>query len=199
MNAWNDRLNKLTGKTRFVVSRIFIHLKGPEVPPLLGVLNRAAQNAIDNDGDLYVLGQSLTEVCESLLQRESSWMSASNEGEAVWSEEEASEYLNELFTDSSSRYLSEVGEGTEEDAEALKIPMTTNLVIMITIACEGEVPQLETDLAETSALRAALRQLIALQTQSRFRAIQLNFSPDQIGYVLTDDHMMEQFPELIPL
>jgi uncharacterized membrane protein len=199
MNAWNDRLNKLTGKTRFVVSRIFIHLKGPEVPPLLGVLNRAAQNAIDNDGDLYVLGQSLTEVCESLLQRESSWMSASNEGEAVWSEEEASEYLNELFTDSSSRYLSEVGEGTEDDAEALKIPMTTNLVIMITIACEGEVPQLETDLAETSALRTALRQLIALQTQSRFRAIQLNFSPDQIGYVLTDDHMMEQFPELIPL
>jgi uncharacterized membrane protein len=199
MNAWNDRLNKLTGKTRFVVSRIFIHLKGPEVPPLLGVLNRAAQNAIDNDGDLYVLGQSLTEVCESLLQRESSWMSASNEGEAVWSEEEASEYLNELFTDSSSRYLSEVGEGTEDDAESLKIPMTTNLVIMITIACEGEVPQLETDLAETSALRTALRQLIALQTQSRFRAIQLNFSPDQIGYVLTDDHMMEQFPELIPL
>jgi uncharacterized membrane protein len=199
MNAWNDRLNKLTGKTRFVVSRIFIHLKGPEVPPLLGVLNRAAQNAIDNDGDLYVLGQSLTEVCENLLQRESSWMSASNEGEAVWSEEEASEYLNELFTDSTSRYLSEVGEGTDDDAESLKIPMTSNLVIMITIACEGEVPQLESDLAETSALRAALRQLITLQTQSRFRAIQLNFSPDQIGYVLTDDHLMQQFPELIPL
>jgi hypothetical protein len=199
MNAWNDRLNKLTGKTRFVVSRIFIHLKGPEVPPLLGVLNRTAQNAIDNDGDLYILGQSLTEVCENLLQRESSWMSASNEGEAVWSEEEASEYLNELFTDSTSRYLSEVGEGTDDDAEALKIPMTSNLVIMMTIACEGEVPQLETDLAETSALRSALRQLITLQTQSRFRAIQLNFSPDQIGYVLTDDHLMQQFPELIPL
>jgi uncharacterized membrane protein len=199
MNAWNDRLNKLTGKTRFVVSRIFIHLKGPDVPPLLGVLNRAAQDAIDNDGDLYILGQSLTEICENLLQRESSWMSASNEGDAVWSEEEASEYLNELFTDSTSRYLSEVEDGTDRDADALKIPMTTNLVIMLTIACEGEVPQLETDLADVSALRQALKQLIALQTQSRFRAIQLNFSPDQIGYVLTDDHLMQQFPELIPL
>ncbi len=199
MNAWNDRLNKLTGKTRFVVSRIFIHLKGNDVPTLLGVLNRAAQDAIDNDGDLYVLGQSLTEICENLLQRESSWMSASNEGEAVWSEEEASDYLNELFTDSTSRYLSEVEGGSDEDTEALKIPMTSNLVIMLTIACEGEVPQLETDLSEVSALKQALRQLIALQAQSRFRAIQINFSPDQIGYVLTDDHLMQQFPELIPL
>ena len=200
MNAWNDRLNKLTGKTRFVVSRILIHLKGPDVPTLLGVMNRAAQDAIDNDGDLYVLGQSLVEICENLLQRESSWMSASNEGEVLWSEEEASEYLNELFTDSTSRYLSDVGEETDApDDAALKIPMTSNLVVMITIACEGEVPQLEADLADISALKQALSQLCTLQSQDRFRAIQLNFSPDQIGYVLTDDHVLQQFPELIPL
>ena len=203
MNAWNDRLNKLTGKTRFVVSRILIHLKGPEVPTLLGVMNRAAQEAIDNDGDLYVLGKSLAEICQDLLQRESSWMSASNEGEVLWSEEEASEYLNELFTDSTSRYLSDVGEdssdGNSSDDAALKIPMTSNLVVMITIACEGEVPQLEADLADISALKSALSQLCSLQAQDRFRAIQLNFSPDQIGYVLTDDHVLQQFPELIPL
>ena len=203
MNAWNDRLNKLTGKTRFVVSRILIHLKGPEVPTLLGVMNRAAQEAIDNDGDLYVLGKSLAEICQDLLQRESSWMSASNEGEVLWSEEEASEYLNELFTDSTSRYLSDIGDdspdGNSSDDAALKIPMTSNLVVIITIACEGEVPQLEADLADISALKSALSQLCALQTQDRFRAIQLNFSPDQIGYVLTDDHVLQQFPELIPL
>ncbi len=200
MNAWNDRLNKLTGKTRFVVSRILIHLKGPDVPTLLGVMNRAAQNAIDSDGDLYVLGQSLVEICENLLQRESSWMAASNEGEVLWSEEEASEYLNELFTDSTSRYLSDVGEEADApDDAALKIPMTSNLVVMITIACEGEVPQLEADLADISALKQALSQLCTLQSQDRFRAIQLNFSPDQIGYVLTDDHVLQQFPELIPL
>lgn len=200
MNAWNDRLNKLTGKPRFVVSRILIHLKGPEVPTLLGVMNRAAQDAIDNDGDLYVLGRSLTEICENLLQRESSWLSACNEGEVLWSEEEASEYLNELFTDSTSRYLSDVGEESNSpDDSALKIPMTSNLVVMITIACEGEVPQLEADLADISALKNALSQLCALQSQDRFRAIQLNFSPDQIGYVLTDDHVLQQFPELIPL
>ena len=201
MNAWNDRLNKLTGKTRFVVSRILIHLKGPEVPTLLGVMNRAAQDAIDNNGDLYVLGQSLVEICENLLQRESSWLAASNEGEVLWSEEEASEYLNELFTDSTSRYLSDAGEERDslDDSEALKIPMTSNLVVMITIACEGDVPKLEADLADISALKQALSQLCTLQSKDRFRAIQLNFSPDQIGYVLTDDHVLQQFPELIPL
>lgn len=201
MNAWNDRLNKLTGKTRFIVSRILIHLKGPEVPTLLGVMNRAAQNAIDSDGDLYVLGQSLVEICESLLQRESSWIAASNEGEVLWSEEEASEYLNELFTDSTSRYLSDAGDERDfpGDSEALKIPITSNLVVMISIACEGEVPQLEADLADISALKQALSQLCTLQSQDRFRSIQLNFSPDQIGYVLTDDHVLQQFPELIPL
>ena len=201
MNDWNDRLNKLTGKTRFVVSRILIHLKGPEVPTLLGVMNRAAQDAIDNNGDLYVLGQSLVEICENLLQRESSWLAASNEGEVLWSEEEASEYLNELFTDSTSRYLSDAGEERDslDDSEALKIPMTSNLVVMITIACEGDVPKLEADLADISALKQALSQLCTLQSQDRFRAIQLNFSPDQIGYVLTDDHVLQQFPELIPL
>ena len=60
-------------------------------------------------------------------------------------------------------------------------------------------PQLEDDLADISALKKALSQLCTLQSQDRFRAIQLNFSPDQIGYVLTDDHVLQQFPELIPL
>ncbi len=47
MNAWGDRLNKLTGKTRYVVCRIFVHLAGDDIAPLLGVLNSAGRNAID--------------------------------------------------------------------------------------------------------------------------------------------------------
>lgn len=198
MNAWNDRFKQFTGKKRFVVSRIFLHLKGDEVPPMLGVLNRMTQAAIDNGGDLYVMGESLVKVCESLLQRESNWMSASNEGEVLWSEEEASDYLNELFTDSSRRYFSEIDETGQPD-DALTIPMTSNLVVMITICVEGEVPTLETDLSNVTALRQALTQLCNLQQQERFRAVQLNYSPDQIGYTLDDDQVLQQFPELIPL
>ena len=49
MSSW---LNRMTGRTRFVVCRLFLHLAGQEVAPLLGVLNRAARQAIDSDGDL---------------------------------------------------------------------------------------------------------------------------------------------------
>ena len=53
MGSWQDRLNKFTGKTRFVVSRLFIHLTGSEVTPLLGVLNKAAREAVGSEGDLH--------------------------------------------------------------------------------------------------------------------------------------------------
>ncbi len=198
MSAWTDRFNSLTGKKRLVVSRIFVALTGNESTTLLGALNRAAQVAIDSDGDLEVMGESLVEICESLLQRETSWESSHNEGDVFWSEEEASQYLNELFTDSSRRYFSEMDE-TPDDGEPLSIPMTQNVVVMMTLAIEGEVPDLETDLSNIQALRQALSQICNLQAQRRLRAIQVHFSPDQMGCVLTSDHLMQQFPELIPL
>jgi hypothetical protein len=198
MSAWTDRFNSLTGKKRLVVSRIFVALTGNESTTLLGVLNRAAQIAIDADGDLEVMGESLVEICESLLQRETSWESSHNEGDVFWSEEAASQYLNELFTDSSRRYFSEMDE-TPNDDQPLSIPMTQNVVVMMTLAIEGEVPDLESDLSNIQALRQALSQICNLQSQRRLRAIQVNFSPDQMGCVLTSDHLMQQFPELIPL
>ena len=36
------------------------------------------------------------------------WQSAGNEGDVVWDEGEAGDYVNELFTDSAQRYLSEI-------------------------------------------------------------------------------------------
>jgi hypothetical protein len=198
MSAWTDRFNSLTGKKRLVVSRIFVALTGNESTTLLGVLNRAAQVAIDSDGDLDIMGESLVEICESLLQRETSWESSHNEGDVFWSEEEASQYLNELFTDSSRRYFSEM-DALPDDDQPLSIPMTQNVVVMMTLAIEGEVPDLEADLSNIQALRQALSQICNLQSQRRLRAIQVNFSPDQMGVVLTSDHLMQQFPELIPL
>ena len=45
MASWRDRISKFSGKTRFVVSRVFIHLSGAEIAPMLGVLNRVAQRS----------------------------------------------------------------------------------------------------------------------------------------------------------
>jgi hypothetical protein len=201
MNSWRDRLNQLGGRTRYVVSRIFIHLSGNEVAPLLGVLNRAAREAIDAEGDLEVIGEGLVEICQSLLQYDTYWQSAANEGDVFWNEGEAGDYVTELFTDSAQRYLSEpdFSEPPPGQDELLSLPVTRNLIVMITVAFTGEVPELETDLANLSALKAALKALINLHYQGRLEAIQVHFSPAQLGDELTNDQLLLNFPELVPL
>ena len=127
------------------------------------------------------------------------WQSAGNEGDVVWDEGEAGDYVNELFTDSAQRYLS--GMETEEVAEdePLSLPPTRNLVIMLTIAAEGESPDLENNLADVEALEYGLKALINLHYQEKLRAIQIHFSPAKLGDELDNDQLIANFPELIPL
>ncbi len=200
MTSWRDRISKFSGKTRFVVSRIFIHLAGDEIAPLLGVLNRVAREAIESEGDLEVLGEGLVSVCQNLLQMSTYWQSAGNEGDVIWDEGEAGDYVNELFTDSAQRYLSEVdtSQVIDED-ELLSLPVTRNLVIMITVAFEGESPDLENNLADVEALESGLKALINLHYQERLRAIQIHFSPAKLGDELNGEQLLLNFPELIPL
>ncbi|MBW4481752.1 MAG: DUF1517 domain-containing protein [Tildeniella torsiva UHER 1998/13D] len=193
-----DRFNRLSGQTRFVVCRIFVHLSGREVAPLLGVLNRAAREVVSAEGDMQVLGEQLVRVCESLLEYETFWQSAANEGDVLWDEGKAGDYVSELFTDSAGRY----GSATDVDSnssEDFAIPMTQNVVVMLTVALEGEVPELEDNLADVNALRAGLKALIDLNYRETLRAIQIHFSPAQLGDELTSDQLIESFPELIPL
>ncbi len=201
MNSWRDRFNQATGRTRFVVCRFFIHLAGAEVAPILGVVNRAAREAIDADGDLKVLGEGLVEICQNLLQYDTYWQSAANEGNVFWNEGEAGDYVTELFTDSAQRYLSEpdFSEAPSRQDRPLSLPVTHNVIVMITVAYVGEVPELESDLASLDALKTGLKALINLHYQEKLQAIQVHFSPAQLGDELTDEQVLVNFPELIPL
>ncbi|WOD37270.1 DUF1517 domain-containing protein [Nodosilinea sp. E11] len=192
------RFNQLSGQTRFVVCRIFVHLSGREIAPLLGVLNQAAREVIDSEGDMQVLGKQLVRVCESLLEYETFWQSAANEGDVVWDEGEAGDYVSELFTDSAGRYGSAI-DLDSNGSEDFAIPMTQNVVVMLAVAFEGEVPELESSLADITALKAGLKSLIDLNYRGTLRAIQIHFSPAQLGDELTSDQLIESFPELIPL
>lgn len=200
MNSWRDRINRLGGRTRYVVCRLLIHLAGQEVAPLLGVLNRTAREAVESEGDLGVLGEGLVDICQALLQHDIYWQSAANEGDVFWNEGEAGDYVNELFTDSAQRYLSEPDFDQPLGADKpLSFPVTPNLVVMITVAYTGEVPELETDLAQMDALKAGLKAMINLHYQDRLEAIQVHFSPAQFGDELTNDQLLVNFPELVPL
>lgn len=197
MNSWRDRLNRMGGKTRFAVCRIFVQLTGQEVAPLLGILNQAARDAIEADGDLPRLGEGLADICQSLLQYDLYWRAAANEGDVFWDEGEAGDYVTDLFTDSAQRYGVDLPGAAEDDL--LTLPVTQNLVVILTAAYEGEVPAIETDLADLSALREGLKALISLNYNQNLRAVQVHFSPAQLGDILTTEQLIVNFPELIPL
>ncbi|AFZ49811.1 DUF1517 domain-containing protein [Dactylococcopsis salina] len=200
MAGWRDRVEKLRGRTRFVVLRVMLHLSGEDAPPQLGVFNRVAQSAIEAEGDLQVMGEGLVEICESLLRTPSSWQSVANEGDVFWDEGEASDYVNELFTDSAQRYLSDtVADNGDEEDETLSLPISRNVVLMLTVAYTGEMESLETDLSDIEVLENAFKDLINLHYNDRLRAIQIHFSPAHFGDELTNDQVIENFPELVPL
>lgn len=194
-----DQFNKMTGKTRFVVSRLFVHLVGEEVTPLLGVLNRAAIESLDAEGDLDILGEQLVNVCKSLLQYDTYWRSVFNEGDIFWEEGLAGDYFNQLFTDSAARYNSNFNPDYLPEDELLSLPPTGNLIVMLAIAFEGEDINIETDLASISAARKGLKSMIDLHYNGQLRGVSIQFSPAEFGDELTDEQVLLNFPELIPL
>lgn len=195
-----DTFNRMIGRSRYVVCRIMLHLGGGEVAPILGVLNRAGRRAIDVEGDVEILGEGLVEICQTLLQYDEYWLSAANEGDVFWTEGEAGDFVNDLFTDSAQRYLSEPAyDSYSRVNEPLSIPVTRNVVVMITVAYEGEVPELETDLSNIQALKDGFKAMINLHYKHKLRAVQVHFSPAQLGDELTSDQLLQHYPELIPL
>ncbi|MFO5474726.1 MAG: DUF1517 domain-containing protein, partial [Dolichospermum sp.] len=126
-----DTFNRMIGKTRYVVCRLFLHLGGSNVAPILGVLNRAAREAIDADGDIEVLGEELAQLCQNLLQYDEYWLSAANEGDVFWDEGETGNYVNELFTDSAQRYGANLDFSSTYSNQHLSLPATRNVIVMI--------------------------------------------------------------------
>jgi uncharacterized membrane protein len=194
-----DRFNQFAGRTRLVVCRVFLHLAGDDISPLLDELNQVGEAAIDNEGDLDVLGEGLVDICTSLLRYENDWIAAANEGDVVWDEGEADDYVNQLFMDAAQRYVSGADEDAAIEDDILSTPPVQNIVVMLTIACEGEVPTLETDLAQVATMKQGLQSLASLHSQRRLRAIQIHYAPAAYGDILTSDQVLENFPELVPL
>jgi uncharacterized membrane protein len=54
-------------------------------------------------------------------------------------------------------------------------------------------------LSDVGRMRMALKTIINLHYQNRLEAVQIHFSPAQLGDQLSDDQVLQNFPELMPL
>jgi uncharacterized membrane protein len=70
---------------------------------------------------------------------------------------------------------------------------------MITVAFTGEDDTIQANLADVGRMRMALKTIINLHYQNRLEAVQVHFSPAQLGDQLSDDQVLQNFPELMPL
>lgn len=199
MASLRDSFNSLTGKSRFVVSRLFVQLTGTGLGPLWGQLQQFQVEANRTDGDLDIMGEGLISLCEALSRRSIEWTAAANEGEIFWSEGEAADYINELFMDSAARYVLEEDEEASNDQPTLSLSSIQTLVVSIAWAYKGEVPDLETNLASVDALQRAFTALPNLHFNHSLEALQVHFCPFRLEHVLTSEQLLEFFPELAPL
>jgi hypothetical protein len=194
-----DSFNSLTGKSRFVVSRLFIQLAGTGFGPLWGQLQQFQVEANRSDGDLDIMGEGLVSLCEALSRRSIEWTAAANEGEVFWDEGEAADYINELFMDSAARYVLEEDEEPSGDQSTLTLSGVQTLVVSIAWAYIGEIPDLEANLADVEALKRALIALPNLHFSHQLEALQVHFCPVRPEYPLSPDQLLEYFPELSPI
>lgn len=182
-------------RKRFVVTRIFIHLRGNGVAPLLGTLNQAIRAEED------AMGTGLVDACQAILDFDRYWYAAANEGEVFRDEGSAGAHLQELHTEADNYFASDLLQTTAPPAEAdpLTLPVTSNVIAIVTLAYTGEATALETGLDEADRLTDALKAAIDLHYQGRLRGVQIHFMPARLGDELTEDRILEYFPELIPL
>lgn len=185
-------------RKRFVVTRIFVHLRGNGVAPLLGALNqsiRTEEAAVDS------IGKGLVDACQAVLDFDRYWYAAANEGEVFRDEGSAGAHFQELQTEADSYFANDVLEASDPPAEAdpLTLPATDNVIAIATLAYTGESAALEAGLDAADLLTEALKAAIDLHYQNRLKGVQIHFMPAQLGDELTEDRILEYFPDLIPL
>jgi len=186
-------------KKRYVVTTLLVGLEGRSAAPLLGALTQASGRILDSDGEFEVASQEIAGVCGALLDYETAWNRAANWGEAFTKEEQAGDYGAETFSDLSQRYLS----SSATEGSVLSVPNTArppqNIVVMITVAYQGEIPELEANLHSLTQVKSALKAIVALHHKDQLQLAHLHFAPAQFGDDLDEEQLLVNYPELVTL
>lgn len=187
----------LFSRKRFVVATILVGLEDPGRRRVFDVVSGAMQRIVESDGEFEVASEAIAQVAQVLLEYESAWTYSANWGEVFSKEEDAARYGEDSFADCSGRYLSDT-DGSGEDEEPVEEHGGVS-VVMLTIAYEGETPQLEKTLATKQELADGLAAIVALHRREQLLLAHVHQSPGTIDETLTEDQMTVNYPEMMSL
>ncbi|MCK6551902.1 DUF1517 domain-containing protein [Myxococcota bacterium] len=195
----------LFDRKRHTVSTIIVVLDADDARTAFSALSEATDHIARSDGDHAVASEAVADVAGFLLEHRAAWTHVANWGEVFRREEEAAEYGDEVFAECASRYVSSRSAGAprEDDSRLRDLGAPRRgphpIVVMVTVGYRGEIPALEKTLATRNDVDAALSAIIALHHRDALDLAALHFAPGHEAEFLTDDQLMMNFPELLPM
>jgi len=189
--------NWLQGK-RYVVTTVLVGLDGQTAAPLLGTLSQATRTIAESDGDFEIASAEMARIAGALVDYETAWSRSANWGEVFKKEEEAGDYGAECFAENSQRYLSS-GDGPVSTTAPVSAKSPQNIVVMLTVAYQGEIAELEASLTSVESVRRALAQIVALHGRDQLQLAHIHYAPARFGDDLDEDQLLVNYPELVAL
>lgn len=174
----------------FVVSEICLSLNG-DFKNLYPELERFANAVLEAQGSVDVICAQLPAVLRAIADQQVIFHGVSNWGEVVGNEEDAERALSLAYQEEAGRYAQSQQAGTED------IPSDW-CVITLSFCYESSTPitAIENEICSVEAVLSAFRQLAAIAEQGGLRAFNLHWSPAELGDNLTEDQVIQLYPDL---
>lgn len=196
----------LFDRKRHTVTTIIVVVDAEDARSTYSILERATNRISAAEDDHGAASAAVADVAGFLLQSRAAWTHVANWGEVFRREEDAASYGDEMFAECAGRYLSSSDAGgrapTEGESQLRALRGGGGphpVVVMLTIGYQGEVPALEKTLATRNDVDAALSAVIALHHRDALDLAALHFAPNHADEVVTDDQLVMNFPELLPM
>ncbi|MGB7414700.1 MAG: DUF1517 domain-containing protein [Thermosynechococcaceae cyanobacterium] len=177
--------------TKYTTSEICISFFG-DTAPLYPIFNQVAAQIEASEGDMSTTAKLVPVICHALIDSSISMHGVSNSGQVWNSEADAGSAMAQMYEDESSLYA-----GIEQSNQ---IEAKTDWMVVTLSFCferQGHFDAIETSITTVEDVVDALKQLSALSAQEDcLRAFNLHWSPATEEENITDDQMIQYYPNL---
>lgn len=191
------RMGLFSRKKRTVVTNLFVALDESAFASMLALCAEAEARIAAGGEDFSVASAEVARVAGALLDRLDSASHAAVFGEEFTDEDEAGAYGQQCFAELSTRYLA--GPDDERAAPTEALPGERRVVVMLTVAYQGQYDALESPPGSVLELKDALITVVALHHRDALLLAHLHHAPAHPEDKLTDEQMLANYPELLSL